>query len=235
MPSTGRAARPFEIVSAAPDGSESRWLARAVIDASGTWSRPNPAGASGVPALGERAAAARISYGIPDVVGEMRGRFAGRRVMVIGSGHSAMDSILGLTRLRRTNRRRRSSGRCVRPRPNERLAAWRTTSWQVVARSVSVPRPRVDGAVVQLIAPFRAGDFQSPQRRRCCTGDTGRGHKTIAVDEVIVATGFRPDFSVVRTPSRSPSLARIVAALGPLIDPNEHSCGTVPPARRGTN
>ena len=40
------------------NGVESRLDARAVIDASGTWTQPNPAGADGYPAMGERAAAA---------------------------------------------------------------------------------------------------------------------------------------------------------------------------------
>ena len=38
------------------DGVEERHFARAVIDASGTWTRPNPLGAGGLPAVGERAA-----------------------------------------------------------------------------------------------------------------------------------------------------------------------------------
>ena len=40
--------------SPAPTGREARLDARAVIDASGTWRQPNPAGADGLPALGER-------------------------------------------------------------------------------------------------------------------------------------------------------------------------------------
>ncbi len=50
------------------------------------------------------------------------------------------------------------------------------------------------------------------------------------VDEIIAATGFRPDFSFVRElrVSLDPGLESPVA-LAPLIDPNIHSCGTVPP------
>ena len=47
-----RAGRPGRMIEAA-----------AVIDASGTWSTPNPAGADGLPALGEIDAADRIAYG----------------------------------------------------------------------------------------------------------------------------------------------------------------------------
>ena len=71
-------------------------LARAVIDASGTIEKPGALGASGLPALGERAAARRIFYGIPDVLGAERRRYAGRRVLVVGSGHSALNALLDL-------------------------------------------------------------------------------------------------------------------------------------------
>jgi hypothetical protein len=52
----------------------------------------------------------------------------------------------------------------------------------------------------------------------------------LVVDRVIVCTGFRPDLEMLREVRLSidPSL-ECTAALGPLIDPNEHSCGTVRP------
>ena len=71
-----------------------------MIDASGTWTRPNPLGAGGVPAAGERAHADRIAYGIPDVLDGARERYAGKRVLVVGSGHSAFNAILDLVALR---------------------------------------------------------------------------------------------------------------------------------------
>jgi hypothetical protein len=51
-----------------------------------------------------------------------------------------------------------------------------------------------------------------------------------AVDEIIATTGFRPDTEMLR--ELRLDLDEIVespAALAPLIDPNVHSCGTVPP------
>jgi thioredoxin reductase len=95
----GREDAPFELV-VEQGGVERRVLARAVIDASGTWSRPNPLGSGGMPAAGERALRHRIAYGIPDVLGSDRERYAGRRVLVVGSGHSAFDAILDLVALR---------------------------------------------------------------------------------------------------------------------------------------
>jgi hypothetical protein len=73
--------------------------ARAVVDASGTWTQPNPLGSSGPPALGEADASAQIAYGLPDILGRDRGRYAGRRTAVVGAGHSAATSLLALAAL----------------------------------------------------------------------------------------------------------------------------------------
>src|SRR5436190_197907 len=64
----GRDDQPFEIRLAGGETIE----ARAVIDASGTWLRPNPSGSGGIDAIGERECRDRIAYGIPDVAGMER-------------------------------------------------------------------------------------------------------------------------------------------------------------------
>ncbi len=230
VPSTGREKRPFEIVTVGADGNETRYLARAIIDASGTWDRPNPAGASGVPARGEATAASRISYGIPDVFGTKRERFAGRRVMVIGSGHSAMDSILGLSRLQKDEPSTEIVW-AMRSTPTERTFGGLDDD-QLAGRGALGERSKaaVDGGGVQLVAPFRVNAFQICGDAVAVTGETDRGDDTVEVDEVIVATGFRPDFSTMSELRLDlhPWLESS-RQLGPLIDPNEHSCGTVPP------
>ncbi|MFB6240152.1 MAG: flavoprotein, partial [Gemmatimonadota bacterium] len=76
-----------------------RLRARAVLDASGTWNRPRPLGAGGLPARGEREAEGRLEYGLPDVRGADRDRYAGRRTAVVGGGHSAANVLLDLVRL----------------------------------------------------------------------------------------------------------------------------------------
>jgi hypothetical protein len=71
----------------------------AVNDASGTWNSPNPLGADGLTGLGEAAAAANVFYGIPDVLGGQCARYAGKRVTVVGSGHSAFNALLEFAEL----------------------------------------------------------------------------------------------------------------------------------------
>src|SRR5688500_1392709 len=77
----GRDQQPFEVRLATGEVVE----ARAVIDASGTWEAPNPAGSGGVHVPGEREHADRIAYGIPDVAGRDRATYGGKRVLVVGS------------------------------------------------------------------------------------------------------------------------------------------------------
>ena len=62
-------------------------------------------------------------------------------------------------------------------------------------------------------------------------GETTKGVQWIGpVDRIIAATGQRPDLSLTRELRLDfdPWLES-VKALGPLIDPNVHSCGSVPP------
>ena len=102
--SQGRETRPFVMAVASKKGVR-RDLARAIVDASGTWTTPNPLGASGLPALGEAEFADRIAYGIPDILGRDRHIYASRKTLVVGSGHSAANALLELAQLAETEPR----------------------------------------------------------------------------------------------------------------------------------
>src|SRR6202022_2299905 len=89
LKSKGREAAPFEIRY--QNGQRPRTVrADAVIDTSGTWHSPNPAGANGLYAIGETKASNKIAYGMPDLLGKDRARSAGKTVAVLGAGHSAI-------------------------------------------------------------------------------------------------------------------------------------------------
>jgi hypothetical protein len=58
----------------------------------------------------------------------------------------------------------------------------------------------------------------------------GHAPLTLEVDRIIVATGFRPDLQMLNELRVGIDPAtEAPPALSPLIDPNFHSCGTVPP------
>ncbi|HXT61305.1 MAG TPA: hypothetical protein VN699_21870 [Pirellulales bacterium] len=90
---------PFRILLRDASGQERLAAADVVIDATGTYGNRNWAGASGIPAAGERAAAEQIEYGLPDVLGADRGKYAGRRVLLVGAGYSAATTAIALAEL----------------------------------------------------------------------------------------------------------------------------------------
>lgn len=69
MKTPGREEVPFVLRLRTASGEEQDVLARAVLDASGTYQTPNPLGAHGIPALREQALREYIFYGIPDILG----------------------------------------------------------------------------------------------------------------------------------------------------------------------
>lgn len=89
----------FRLLLRDAQGNESTATAEAIIDATGAYRQHNWAGASGLPAPGERAAADAIDYGLPDVLGHDRRRYAGKRVLVVGAGYSAATSVVALAEL----------------------------------------------------------------------------------------------------------------------------------------
>jgi cation diffusion facilitator CzcD-associated flavoprotein CzcO len=222
----GRDEAPFELV-VEHDGRDQRVLARAVIDASGTWTKPNPLGAGGVPAAGERASAARIAYRIPDVLGADRDRYAGRRVMVAGTGHSAFNVLVDLVELRKDAPdteivwavRRDAVGDKLGGGSNDQLLA-RGALGETVRRLVE------DVGAIELVTGFHTREIAELDGRL----EIRDGARAIVADEVIATTGFRPDLSLL-SELRLDLDDRVEAprTLAPLIDPNLHSCGSVPP------
>ncbi len=228
--SKGRESKPFMLLVETAHGTR-RDGARAVIDASGTWQTPNPLGAGGIPAEGEAEFATRIAYGIPDVLGRDRHIYAGRTTLVAGSGHSAANALLELARLAETE-------------PGTK-AIWLTRGADLVriygggdldalpARNElgSDARDLVESGRVQLVTGFATTAIHEIDCRLMVEGLTADGVQKVGpVDRIIAATGQRPDLSITRELrlDLDPWLEG-VKALGPLIDPNEHSCGDVPP------
>ncbi len=228
--SYGRETRPFVLAVASKKGVR-RDLARAIIDASGTWTAPNPLGASGLPALGEAEFADRIAYGIPDVLGRDRNIYAGRKTLVVGSGHSAANALLELVQLEKTEPRTsflwatRSSNlaRIYSGGDADQLPARGELGAEV--------RALVESGTVTLETGFAVVAIREDDGQLIAVGETAEGRRKIGpVDRIIAATGQRPDLSLTRELrlDLDPWLES-AKALGPLIDPNVHSCGSVPP------
>jgi glycine/D-amino acid oxidase-like deaminating enzyme len=88
-------------------------------------------------------------------------------------------------------------------------------------------RQLVEGGAVHALSPFHVVEITQRSGRLAVRGEDGT---EVVVDRIIVATGFRPDFAFLREIrlTLDPWLESS-GAIGPLIDPNLHSCGTVRP------
>ncbi|MGE0865343.1 MAG: FAD-dependent oxidoreductase [Vicinamibacterales bacterium] len=222
----GRDEQPFEVHLASGEVIE----ARAVIDASGTWSRPNPAGSSGLEVPGERENADRIAYGIPDVTGTARGRYAGKRVAVVGSGHSAFNVVLDLLKL--AEQAPGTEVVWVMRRDNLDTVWGGGSADALEARGQLGARAKqaVDAGRLAVMSPYRIRSIARAGDGMVITGALRGVESAVGVHELIVCTGFRPDLAMLNEIRLSvdPWL-ECAAEIGPLIDPNEHSCGTVRP------
>lgn len=218
---------PFLVRVEHADGETRDHVVAAVIDASGTWPTRNPLGTSGLPAIGEDTAANRISSPLPDVKGRDRTSFAGRRVLVVGAGHSAANTLINLAELSKDE-------------PNTRILwAVRSGSAEKVygggdadglpARGQLGARLRrlVQTGNIQLHTRFGIVGLKTLDSGVSVESVDGR---TLDVDVIVPCTGFRPDLEILRELRLNLDPAvEAPTELGPLIDPEFHSCGTVPP------
>jgi thioredoxin reductase len=225
MKTIGREEAPFAITVGTASG-EQQILARAVIDASGTYTLPNPLGASGTHASGEARAADRIFYGIADVLGRERARYAGRRVLVVGSGHSAFDVLIDLARLAEAEPRTTITWLVRRPFADSKYGGAANDALPARGALGARMRELVERGVV------RQEVLRIAELRTTSNGiHVSDGARDLGpFDEIIGTTGFRPDLAPLRELRvRLDDILEAPPVLAPLIDPNVHSCGTVPP------
>ncbi|MGW0821362.1 NAD(P)-binding domain-containing protein [Streptomyces sp. NPDC002845] len=229
---TDRETQPFVVQVAHADGTEEDILARAVIDASGTWTTPSPAGGSGLPALGEKAAADRVTYRVPDLRDPaVRARYAGRRTAVIGSGASAFTALAYLADLAKAEDGSGTHAVWVLRRGISGSTYGGGEADELPARGALglAAKAAVDNGHADAVTGFRTQAIERAADGRVVLVG-GDGRRLEPVDEVIVLTGLRPDLSFLDE-LRLGLDERLQApvALAPLIDPNQHSCGTVYP------
>jgi thioredoxin reductase len=229
MKTTGREDAPFLLIVQTAGGGETTVLAKAVIDASGTYQTANPLGSSGVPAPGETALADRIFYGIPDVLGTHRSRYSGRRVAVVGSGHSAFNALLDLVTLQEAAPATEITWVVRRPAVDSLYGGGRND--QLAARGALGRRLQglADRGAMHLVTGFKVRELRATPEGVVLVGEQA---DLEPVDEVIATTGFRPDLGLLAELRLGLDPAvESPTALAPLIDPNVHSCGTVRPHR----
>lgn len=227
-----RGAHPFVIRAVDGSGNVATFCAKAVIDASGTWETPNPLGADGLAVPGEEKFAARIDYGIPDMKGSRSEDFAGADVLVAGSGHSSFNAVLDLLGLKEMHPETTITWAMRKAKLGNVFGGGAADALPERGELGRKVREAVERGAVKLLNPMTIEGLAESDAgsaikvRAIVAGDS----VALTLDRIVVATGFRPDpgFSREIRLGLDPAL-ECAEKLGPLIDPNEHSCGSVPP------
>jgi hypothetical protein len=217
----GREAAPFLLRLAY--GTELR--ASAVIDASGTWRSPNPLGGHGLPARGEAEArhTGRVFDGMPDVLGGQRAHFAGKAVAVVGAGHSATGTLLALAELADAEPDP-SVAWLIRP-PDPAHAYGGGGADALPARGAIGTRVKALVDTGKIVV--HSGFFIHEVTTDAIVATDGT---KVDAQVIVNATGARPDYgNATELRLDLDPILGSTRALAPLIDPNQHSCGTVPP------
>ncbi len=228
--SKGRENAPFTVHYKTSLGEQFIVQASAVIDASGTWYNPNPIGTDGLFVAGEEENSNLITYGIPDVLDTERTRYEGKRTLILGGGHSAINAALDLLKLKENNAntkvywglRRNNLERLLGGGINDELPA--RGALGMAAKNA------IEDGTLQLMAPFSVKKIRKTETGLEIGAQEGDSTVGFEVDRIVVAAGFRPDLHMLRELRLDVDVVvEAPSELAPLIDPNFHSCGTVPP------
>jgi hypothetical protein len=195
-----RARGGFRLLLRSPHGER---LARAdvVLDTTGTYGHHNWLGRGGMPAVGERAAARHIEYGLPDVLVADRPRYAGRHVLLVGAGYSAATTAVALahlaeevpgTRLTWLTRRVQADGAA----PIELIPHDRLPERDRLGRAANALAAGGHPAVTHRAGLWVRGVRWRAEQDRFDVRLTGASRETIAVDRIVANVGYRPDRAI---------------------------------------
>lgn len=203
---------------------------KSIIDASGTWKKPNPSLSNGLWTKAERNLKDKIYYGIPNIT-EMEQRYANKNIMIVGGGHSAINALLDVANLKEKYPetsiywilRKKSVASVYGGQENDQLPARGELGIRI--------QKLVESGKINVITPFYISQLQSNGNQINVVGElNGEEYSVSNIDEMIVSTGFRPDTSFLgEIRLNLDEAVESVKAIAPLIDPNVHSCGTVRP------
>lgn len=228
MKTNDREKQPF-VLHVQQGETKTLFEARAIIDASGTWHNENPIGAGGLLAVGEPENTAKIFYGIPDVLGKLKDHYKNKNVLVVGGGHSAINTILELDKLKNEFPdtqihwilRKEKIGDAYGGKGHDALPARGALGIKIEAL--------VNENRLSVYTPFQVQEIKNENNSLTLIGTQHGTQKELSgIDEIVSNTGTRPDFSFLREVRVDfDATVESVPALADLIDPNIHSCGTV--------
>ncbi|WP_054028855.1 NAD(P)-binding domain-containing protein [Bacillus sp. FJAT-28004] len=230
MKSELREIHPF-VIYAEVDGTTQRYEAKAVIDASGTWGNSNPLYANGVWTNEERSLNNNIYYGIPNIHGRDKERYIGKSIAVVGGGHSAINTLLDLAQLKETDPTMKIIWIMRKHKVEDAYGGEANDQLEARGELGSRIHQLVNTNQLQVVTPFKIQKLSRSNGKMTISGKHKEESMDLhGIDEIIVNTGSRPDFSFLRELRLNIDQdTESIDTLAPLIDPNIHSCGTVRP------
>ncbi len=191
-----RATRPFRLLVAGPDGGESIEHADAVIDCSGTYGHPNRLGDGGIEAPGERAFDDRIERFLPQLESRPE-EWAGRTVLLTGSGHSAQTAARELAQFARQAPGTKVIWAVRHPRPD-----WGAVDDDPLPERASLSRTAEDlqrgGSPAVEVRAGRVTEALEPSGARIAVSLRNGGVERVEVDRILALNGGVGDHSLYR-------------------------------------
>ncbi|MBT1686179.1 NAD(P)-binding domain-containing protein [Dawidia soli] len=230
MKTAGRERLPYA-VQVLHNNQVEQFLVKAVIDTSGTWNFPNPIGSGGTFAIGEQEHRDKIFYGIPDILNTHAERYKNKSVLVVGSGHSSINAVLELDKLKEQYPDTQIHWVLRKQNIHDVYGGQEKDALEARGDLGIKIEQLVNDDRVSVYTPFHIQQVIKTGDALTIVGlQNGIKLALPGIDQVISNTGSRPDFSFLREVRLSidPSLES-VAQIAELIDPNIHSCGTVRP------
>jgi thioredoxin reductase len=196
-----RARQPFRLLVREGNQRERFEEADVVLDCTGTYGQHRWLGDGGIPAIGEIAAETQLAYGLEDVLGERRNAYAGRNILLVGTGYSAATTICNLAALAE--------------RHNDTWVIWvaRGSSTQPIKRIAGDPLRERDRLAVRANTLATRGDGNvefhpqtvldavesgGPDRGFRISGRSVGKPFTREVDRVIANVGYTPNADLYR-------------------------------------
>ncbi len=224
MKSTDRDESPF-VIYVKSKGQTKKLEAKAVIDASGTWNNPNPPFADGV--WQDEDLKHRNITTIPNIQAEIE-KYKNKHIAVIGSGHSALNTLNDLAQVKELYPETTISWIVRKQQVQEAFGGEESDALEARGALGTKTHKIVDNGVVNVFTGFHVEEIE--QGVKGFTVSSTNGAVVHEVDEIIVNTGARPDFSFLsELRLKVDPAVESTPQLAPLIDPNLHSCGTVRP------
>jgi thioredoxin reductase len=210
-----RGQQPFRLLLREGKNPERVEEADVVLDCTGTYGQHRWLGDGGIPAIGETAAAPHIAYHLDDVLGERRGHYAGKTILLAGGGYSAATMASNLAALAESDQGTWTIwlARCPGTQPLKRLPNDPLKERDRLAARANNLATRTDGNVeFHAQSTIDAVECASPDKGFKVTARVAGKPRTWEVDRVIANVGYTPDNQLYR----ELQVPECYATLGPM-------------------